>query len=194
MKINKKILLFTCLYSLLTSCVGSTITSIAGNAVISEKGINGTIDDTFIYTKIKTTLINVSVKNLANVNVSVSEGRVLLIGELKNNKERLRIVKETWKIRGVKEVYNELTIGDSYSIVQKTKDLWLSSKIKTILLFDSKIYTNNFSLEVFNSVVYLMGISRNLDESQKIEKSIKQFSGVKKLVSFIKHSKESSDE
>ena len=194
MKINKKILLFTFLYPLLTSCVGSTITSIAGNAAISEKGINRTIDDTFIYTKIKANLMNVNLKNLANVNVSVSKGRVLLVGELKNNKERLRIVKETWKIRGVKEIYNELTIGDDYSIVQKTRDFWLSSKIKTILLFDSEIYTNNFSLKVFNSVVYLMGISRNLEESQKIEENIKQLSGVKKLVSFIKHSKESLDE
>ena len=190
MKIKKIILSLVSSCCLLSSCMGSSITSIAGNAATSERGINITIDDTFIYTKIKANLLRLSIKNLANVNVTVSNGRVLLIGELKNNKERLKIVKEVWKIEGVKEVYNELIIGNNYSVMQKTKDLWLNSKIKTILLFDSKIYTNNFSLEVFNSVVYLIGISRNLEESHNIEKNIKEFSGVKKLISFIKQSKE----
>ena len=190
MKIKKIILSLVCSCCLLSSCMGSSITSIAGNAATSERGINITFDDTFIYTKIKANLLRLSIKNLANVNVTVSNGRVLLIGELKNNEERLKIVKEVWKVKGVKEVYNELLIGDNYSVMQKTKDLWLSSKIKTILLFDSKIYTNNFSLEVFDSVVYLIGISRNLEENQKIEQNIKEFSGVKKLISFIKQSKE----
>ena len=190
MKIKKIILLLISSCCFLSSCIGTSITSIAGNAATSEKGISITIDDTFIYTKIKANLLKLSIKNLASVNVTVSNGKVLLIGELKNNKERLMVVREVWKVRGVKEVYNELMIGNNYSVMQKTKDLWLSSKIKTILLFDSKIYTNNFSLEVFNSVVYLVGVSRNLEESNKIEQSIKEFSGVKKLISFIKQSKE----
>lgn len=190
MEVKKIILLLISTCCLLSSCIGSSITSIAGNVVTSERGINITVDDTFIYTKIKANLFKRNIKNLANVNVTVSNGRVLLIGELKNSNERLMIVKEVWRIKGVKEVYNEIMIGNNYSVIQKTKDLWLSSKIKAILLFDSKIYTNNFSLEVFNSIVYLIGISRNLEESQKIEQKIKEFSGVKKLISFIKQSKE----
>ena len=190
MEVKKIILLLISTCYLLSSCIGSSITSIAGNVVTSERGINITVDDTFIYTKIKANLFKRNIKNLANVNVTVSNGRVLLIGELKNSNERLMIVKEVWRIKGVKEVYNEIMIGNNYSVIQKTKDLWLSSKIKAILLFDSKIYTNNFSLEVFNSIVYLIGISRNLEESQTIEQKIKEFSGVKKLISFIKQSKE----
>ena len=57
MKIKKIILSLVCSCCLLSSCIGSSITSIAGNAATSERGINTTIDDTFIYTKIEARLL-----------------------------------------------------------------------------------------------------------------------------------------
>ena len=100
------------------------------------------------------------------------------------------MLKSIWEISGVIEVHNELLIGDDYTIYQKTKDMLLSSKIKTNLLFDKGIYTNNYEIVVFNDVVYLVGISRNLEEQIMLENKIKKFSGVKKLISFVKQSKE----
>ena len=111
------------------------------------------------------------------------------LSRIKKSK-RLKIVKSIWEISGVIEVHNELLIGDDYTIYQKTKDMLLSSKIKTILLFDKGIYTNNYEIVVFNDVVYLVGISRNLEEQIMLENKIKKFSGVKKLISFVKQSKE----
>lgn len=187
---KKKKFIFLLLMLFLCSCIQSSITSIAGNAVISEKGFNKSVSDTFLFTKIKSNLIKLNLKNITKIIVVVSQGKVVLIGEVKNHTERLRIVKSIWNINGIIEVHNELLIGNDYSIYQKTKDMLLSSKIKTILLFNKEIYTNNYEIVVFNNVVYLVGISRNLEEQIVLENKIKKFSGVKKLISFVKQSKE----
>ena len=187
---KKKKFIFLLLMLFLCSCIQSSITSIAGNAAISEKGFNKSVSDTFLFTKIKSNLIKLNLKNITKIIVVVSQGKVVLIGEVKNHTERLRIVKSIWNINGIIEVHNELLIGNDYSIYQKTKDMLLSSKIKTILLFNKEIYTNNYEIVVFNNVVYLVGISRNLEEQIVLENKIKKFSGVKKLISFVKQSKE----
>ena len=187
---KKKKFIFLLLILFLCSCIQSSITSIAGNAAISEKGFNKSISDTFLFTKIKSNLIKLNLKNITKIIVVVSQGKVVLIGEVKNHTERLKIVKSIWNISGIIEVHNELLIGDDYSIYQKTKDMLLSSKIRTILLFNKEIYTNNYEIVVFNNVVYLVGISRNLEEQIVLENKIKKFSGVKKLISFVKQSKE----
>ena len=187
---KKKKFIFLLSILFLCSCIQSSITSMAGNAAISEKGFNSSVSDTFLFTKIKSNLIKLNLKNITKIIVVVSQGKVVLIGEVKNHTERLRIVKSIWNINGIIEVHNELLIGNDYSIYQKTKDMLLSSKIKTILLFNKEIYTNNYEIVVFNNVVYLVGISRNLEEQIVLENKIKKFSGVKKLISFVKQSKE----
>ena len=187
---KKKKFIFLILVLFFCSCVQSAITSIAGNAAISEKGLDKSITDTFLFAKIKSNLVKLNLKNLTNIIVIVYQGKVILIGEIKNHEERLKIVKSIWKIPGVKELYNELLIGNNYSIYQRTKDMFLSSKIKTVLLFHKEIYTNNYEIEVFNSIVYLVGIARNPEEHILLEDKIRKFSGVKKLISFVKKLKE----
>ena len=59
-----------------------------------------------------------------------------------------------------------------------------------VLLFHKEIYTNNYEIEVFNSIVYLVGIARNPEEHVLLEDKIRKFSGVKKLISFVKKLKE----
>ena len=187
---KKKKFIFLLSILFLCSCIQSSITSMAGNAAISEKGFNSSVSDTFLFAKIKSNLINLNLKNLTKIIVVVSQGKVVLIGEIENHRKRLKIVKSIWNISGVIEVHNELLIGDDYTLYQKTKDMLLSSKIKTILLFNKGIHTNNYEIVVFNDVVYLVGISRNLEEQIVLENKIKKFSGVKKLISFVKQSKE----
>ena len=173
---KKKKFIFLLSMLFLCSCIQSSITSMAGNAAISEKGFNNSVSDTLLFAKIKSNLIKLNLKNLTKIIVVVSQGKVVLIGEIENHKKRLKIVKSIWNISGVIEVHNELLIGDDYTIYQKTKDVLLSSKIKTILLFNKGIYTNNYEIVVFNNVVYLIGISRNPGEQIVLESKIKKFS------------------
>ena len=169
----------------LSSCAGSSIVSIAGNVAISEKGVKSSIDDALIYAKIKTKLLKLKISNITNISISVSQGRVLLVGTIKEYNERLFIIKELWKIKGIKEIYNEIRINEVYDVMTKTKDLILESKVKTLLLLNFKIYSNNYSIKAYKGIIYVLGIAKDLEEREIIENYIKNISGVKKLVTFI---------
>lgn len=185
---NINIFFLITLSFILSTCAGSSIVSIAGNAAISEKGVKSSIDDALIYTKIKTELLKLKISNVTNISISVSQGRVLLVGTIKGNNERLAIIKELWKIKGVKEIFNEIKIDEVYDITNKTKDLILESKVKTLLLLNFEIYSNNYSIEAYKGTIYVLGIAKDLEEREIIENYIKNISGVKKIVTFISFS------
>ncbi|MAH78882.1 MAG: BON domain-containing protein [Rickettsiales bacterium TMED254] len=182
---NKMLIFFVCLL-FLTSCIGSSLTSIAGNAAISKKGFEGSYEDTIIYTKIKTILLKFKLTSFSNISVIVFNGEVLLTGVIQDGIDRLRIIKKIWEIKGVNTIYNEIVIEKNYSIYQKSKDVILNSKIKTFILFNKKILSNNYSIDTYKGIVYLIGVSESLEEMQEIENYIKNIDGVKKLVSFVK--------
>ena len=188
MNININIFLLIFLIFILSSCGSSSIVSIAGNAVITEKGIKSSLNDAFIYTKIKAKLLKLKVSNITDLSISISQGRVLLVGTMKENTERLSVIKELWQIKGVKEIYNEIRVNEVYTITEKAKDILLASKIKTLVLFNFKSYSNNYSMDAYKGIIYLLGISKDLEEREIIENYVKNISGVKKLVTFIYHS------
>ena len=175
---------------LLISCIGSSVTSMAGNAVITEKGIESSINDVIIYTKVKTSLLKLGFSNITDIGINVSQGKILLVGSLTNNEDRLIVIKKLWEIEGVKEIYNEIILDNEYGFKEKTKDFLLVSEIKTRLLFNSEILSNNYSIDSLRGTIYLIGISSSLEEIKVIEDFIKNISGVKKVKSFITYSKE----
>ena len=181
----KTIFLLAFLFFSLSSCVGSSVTSFAGNAAISAKGVEETLNDTIIFTKIKAKLLSLKIKNLTDISVHVSQGRVLLIGITKNSEDRLKIVKNIWEINGVNEIYNEIIINDEYSLKERSKDLLITTKVNTYFLFKSNIFSNNYSVEVFKGDLYIIGIAVSLEEKSTIENYLLNIKDVNKVINFI---------
>lgn len=190
MKINKKFfLLIIIVVLILKSCIGTKITSFAGNVAMSEKGVTNTFDDVIILTKINTLLINEPGIKISDIDVTINKGEVLLTGIIDEPSKRLLLIKKIWKIKGVKKIFNEIEINKNYTISERYKDFLLTSKIKTYLLFNSKIYSTNYTIDSFKGNIYLMGITTNFDEIEIIENYIKNISGVKKLKTMLIHKK-----
>lgn len=185
-KLNiKTIFLLVFLFISLNSCVGSSVTSFAGNAAISAKGVEETLNDTIIFTKIKAKLLSLKIKNLTDISVHVSQGRVLLIGITRNSEDRFKIVKNIWEINGVNEIYNEIIINNEYSLKERSMDLLINTKVNTYLLFKSNIFSNNYSIEVFKGDLYIIGIAGSLEEKSTIENYLLNIEDVNKVINFI---------
>ena len=185
-KLNiKTIFLLVFLFISLNSCVGSSVTSFAGNAAISAKGVEETLNDTIIFTKIKAKLLSLKIKNLTDISVHVSQGRVLLIGITRNSEDRFKIVKNIWEINGVNEIYNEIIINNEYSLKERSMDLLINTKVNTYLLFKSNIFSNNYSVEVFKGDLYIIGIAGSLEEKSTIENYLLNIEDVNKVINFI---------
>ena len=179
---------------LLNSCaIVGTAGSLAGSASTSTRGFSGTIEDTYLMSKIVSKITLMKLSNFSNITVSVNNGKVLLAGNIENQEKRLELIKKVWWIDGVKEVYNELEIGPQISFSEKTEDFIFEVKINNRLLLEPGIFSNNYSVSVVNGNVYVMGISSNIEEKTKIENFLKNMNDIKKLILLVDIPKRNKD-
>ena len=169
---------------LVNSCtiVVSTAGSLVGNATTSTRGFSGTIEDTYLMSKIVSKITLMKLSNFSNITVSVNNGNVLLAGNIENQEKRLELIKKVWWIDGVKEVLNELEIGPRTSFSEKAEDFVFEAKIEKRLLFEPGIFSNNYSVDVVNGKVYVMGISSDIEEKTKVENFLNNMNDIKKLI------------
>ena len=172
---------------------GSTAGSIVGSASTSTRGLSGTIEDTYLMSKIVSKVTLMKLSNFSNITVSVVNGKVLLAGNIENKEKRLELIRKVWWIDGVKEIYNELEIGPQISFSEKTEDFIFEVKINNRLLLEPGIFSNNYSLSVVNGNVYVMGISSNIEEKTKIENFLKNMNDIKKLILLVDIPKRNKD-
>ena len=182
------------IFLLINSCaIVSTAGSLVGSASTSTRGFSGTIEDTYLMSKIVSKITLMKLSNFSNITVSVVNGKVLLAGNIQNQEKRLELIKKVWWIDGVKEVYNELEIGPQISFSEKTEDFIFEVKINNRLLLEPGIFSNNYSVNVVNGNVYVMGISSNIEEKTKIENFLKNMNDIKKLILLVDIPKRNKD-
>lgn len=180
----KKSILFVFIF-LINSCAGSMVTSAIGNAAISEKGFQSSLQDAYIHSVLKAKITKMNLSNFNNINIHVSQRRVLLLGNVSSNHERLKIIESVWSNGDVLNVYNEISINTDYTFLDKAKDVFLETKISSRLLLEPQIMTNNYSLQVMKKKLFIIGISRNIDEKNKLKSVLKEFKDITRIVSFI---------
>ena len=176
------LLIFLNLYS--CSAVTS-IGAVVGNASTSTRGFSASIDDTVLMTKIITKISGIELKNFTDITVSVVDGQVLLAGNIESQKKRLELIKKVWKIDGIKNIYNEINIGSSLTLSERADDLLFETRIKNRLLFKSGIFSNNYSVDVVNGNVYVMGIASSFDEKITLENFLSEMKDIKKLITIV---------
>ena len=183
----EKIISYTLIFLCIHSCSAiSSIGAMVGNASTSTRGFSASIEDTFLMTKIITKISGIELKNFTDITVSVSYGHVLLAGNIENQSKRLELIKEVWKIDGVeKNIYNEMNIGLLQQFSERADDLLFETRIKNRLLFKSGVYSNNYSVDVVNGNVYVMGTASSFEEKTTLENYLNEMKDIKKLVTIV---------
>lgn len=171
----------------LAGCVGAAVGAgaIATSAAVQERGLKGGIDDTVIRARINSLWLDHDVDMYRLVSLSVVEGRVLLTGQVRLPQMRIDAVRLTWKAKGVREVINEIKVTDEGGIISYARDGWISTQLKSRLLFDKKILSINYSIETVNGAVYLMGIAQNQEELDRVTNHARTLRYVKRVVSYV---------
>ncbi|MBA8666561.1 BON domain-containing protein [Holosporaceae bacterium 'Namur'] len=170
-----------------TSCapVAVVATGEVGASIAEERTLGHIIDDATIMAKIKNEFAQKDVANLlSKISVTVKEGRVLLTGSVAKNQHAIRAVKIAWSTEGVHEVINELEVGDK-DIKTRANDSWIATKIRTKLLFQKGVSSINYTVDVNNGVVYLIGIAKTKKELDLAVRLASQVKGVKEVVSHM---------
>ena len=91
--------------------------------------------------------------------MQVYMGRVLLTGTVETAEMRAEAVKLAWTAEGVKEVINEIQLTGLAGASGFARDTWISTQLKSALLFDKQIASINYSIETVAGTVYLIGLA-----------------------------------
>lgn len=171
----------------LGGCVGAAVGAAAtgGMIVAQERSVGDAVDDFTIRAALNEKFFSTDVDLLQEVSFTVIEGRVLLKGSVEKPEDRIRAVRLCWQVDGVREVINEIQVTDEDSVLNFARDTWISTQLKTALLFDKGVYSVNYNVETVNGTIYLMGIAQDETELQKVTNHARTIDQVKRVVSHI---------
>jgi osmotically-inducible protein OsmY len=89
------------------------------------------------------------------------------------------------QVKGVRAVYNEIEVAPSESVWNSAKDAWITSRVRSDLVFNSHIRSVNYTIETVNRSVYLIGSARNQAELDSATTMARYVPGVKRVVSYV---------
>ena len=143
--------------------------STAGVVAAQERTVGHAIDDLSIKTAIISKFVQKDTNDLLiNVDVEVSEGRVLLTGDVNKAETAMNAVKLAWQVEGVKEVLNELKVNDKGDWQKWLTDIWITQQVRAKLLLEKNVRSINYSIETVHGTVYIMGIAQSKAEMDKV--------------------------
>lgn len=185
--IKNYLVIFT-IFLFLSGCASAIVGGAAtlGLAGVQERSIKDAAIDLEIELLIQDNMFREDTEKMFSaIDVIVIEQRVLLVGNVVNEKIRDKAAAIAWETNKVKEVLNEVTINKNLNLVSSAKDARISLNLSGLLIGDSKISDINFSHSVSGQTIYIIGIAENDSELNNVLNHARTIQGVKKVVSHI---------
>lgn len=193
-KMNKNIKIALSLSTslfLVTGCVAPLVIgggAAIGTLAVREKGVTGTMSDSQISVVIKAKLYSYDPDLHARVTVNVEGGEVLLTGSVQNQEWPVEAERIAWEASGVKKVLNNIEVvdNDDIGVGIYAQDTWITTQLKSKLLFGDDIRSINYSIKTVGGVAYIMGIAQSKEELEKVLDIASKTSGVTKVVNYTR--------
>jgi len=122
----------------------------------------------------------------AHIVVVSHSGIVLLVGEVESEDLKAKAADVAQGVENVRSVHNELTIGGPISLVSRSNDSWLTTKVKTKLIAHGAIDSTRIDVTTENGVVYLMGTVPQ-DQARYAVEVTQTVYGVEKIVKVFEY-------
>ncbi|MGI8896574.1 MAG: BON domain-containing protein [Casimicrobiaceae bacterium] len=174
--------------TLLSACVPLLLAAGAGGAalVVADRRSAGTqVDDQAIELKIANQARTQYGERL-HLNVTSYNGVVLLTGEVPDQATGLAIGNMARGTLKVRTVQNELTVGGTTELGERTRDTYLTSVVKSRFLDGSRFPANAVKVVTEKGVVYLMGIVSR-EEGEAAAQIASTTSGVARVVKVFEY-------
>ncbi|MDH3560245.1 MAG: BON domain-containing protein [Gammaproteobacteria bacterium] len=168
--------------------VGGAATGAA--AIQDRRTVGSFIDDEGVELKTRTAIFNdKELNSQIHINITSYNGIVLLSGEAPTEELRARAESITRGIEKVRLVHNEMTVAAPSSIMTRSSDTLITSKVKTSLFGIKGLEGFNptrVKVVTENGTVYLMGmLFRN--EAAAVTERARQVSGVQRVVKLFEY-------
>lgn len=94
----------------------------------------------------------------SHLNFTSYNRRLLITGEVPSEEAKQAIGEQASKVAGVREVFNEVTIGPVSSLSTRSNDSYITSKVKGRLVDEKYLSAIHVKVVTESGVAYLMGI------------------------------------
>lgn len=153
----------------------------------TDRTIGRAIDDEVIE---NVALVNIrkASEGLADSHIRVTSfnGIVLLTGQVRAQPLKRQAEEVTMQLRNVRRVYNELEVAGPTSLLARSGDGWVNTKVKARLIANESAPGRDIRVVTENGVVYLMGLIRRNDADAAAEIA-RNTGGVVKVVRMFEY-------
>ena len=170
--------------ALLQGCAAAVVAggATAVTAANDRRTLGAQIDDKNVVLKAQRALAeHPATAEGSNINVTSYNGMVLLTGQTRSEQVRAQAEALVRPIDGVHTVQNQIRIGNTTAMTTRTRDGWISTKVKTQLLADEQVSGLNIKVVTENAEVFLMGIV-NEQEAAKAVNIARHVEGVARVI------------
>ena len=169
------------------SPVGVLASGSGATMVIAEgdRSLGTVVDDATIKLNLSAKFLKSENKLFLDVNSNVTEGRVLLTGLVDTQEIRIEAVRKVWEINGVREVINEIEVGNKTTLKEYMNDLWINTQVKSLAARTIGLRSFSYNFETIKGKVYIAGITSRPEQLQAIVESTKTIKGVNEIVNYV---------
>ena len=169
------------------SPVGVLATGGSATMVVAEgdRSLGTVVDDATIKLNLSAKFLQSENKLFLDVNSNVTEGRVLLTGLVDTQEIRIEAVRKVWEINGVREVINEIEVGNKTTLKEYMNDLWINTQVKSLAAKTIGLRSFSYNFETIKGKVYIAGITSRPEQLQAIVESTKTIKGVNEIVNYV---------
>jgi osmotically-inducible protein OsmY len=165
-----------------TALAVGTVGAAATTSATDRRTVGTQIDDKTTQSRVRSAINDIPlVKEQAAVSVDVYNGQVLLTGQAPLQTMINDVETTAVKVQNVLKVHNQVRLGQPIPATSTMNDVWLASKIKTIMLADENIPLFKLDLVVEDSEVFIMGLLTKQEAAAAVE-AARNVSGVTKVI------------
>jgi len=185
---KSKIFLISLIFLISTGCVGISSTGIFGTGVsvaLDPRSLGTQIDDSVMQKNLTARLALRDKSYLLSVKTKVLDGKIFLTGKVENPEEKLQITKLAWETKGTRSVKNDIKLKEDFNFQQSSKDLLITSQLRTALIFNKKIKAINYQIDTYKKKIFIYGISLTADEREEVINEAKEILDVEDVIASI---------
>jgi osmotically-inducible protein OsmY len=179
-----RIMVVFALLALLSGCVAAA----AGGAAVAasaDRGIGDQVNDATIKAAISAVWRKTNSEMASGLGCDVYEGRVLITGRVPNPPWIEDAIRIAWRVKGVQQVYNEITVGPTSSTGDDLGDGFISTRLRNELVWDADVRSVNFIVTTSDHIVFLLGSARTPDELERVTSYARNIPNVRRVVSYV---------
>jgi osmotically-inducible protein OsmY len=180
----RKLIAVICLLAFLPGCIAATAGGVAV-AASADRGIGDQVTDATLKAAITAVWHKANAEMASGLTADVYEGRVLITGRIPNPAWIEDAIRIAWRVKGVQQVYNEITIGPVSTTGDDLSDGFISTRLRNELLWDADVRSVNYIVTTSDHVVYLLGSARTPEELERVTAYARNIPNVKRVVSYV---------